>query len=100
MTTIRQGGTPDRARTSGTWSRPVGAEHRRRFGSHIRLLHGRMLVWSLTGMPFLRRREVVLTMTNKLVALYVHRETQQWIVRDPEGNFWLVPSVDNCWDHR
>jgi len=32
--------------------------------------------------------------------LYVDRSTQRWIVRDPDGNFWIVPSVDNAWDHR
>ena len=26
--------------------------------------------------------------------------TQQWIVRDPEGNFWIVPSADDAWEHR
>jgi hypothetical protein len=24
-------------------------------------------------------------------ALYVDRSTKQWIVRDPEGRFWIVP---------
>ena len=28
------------------------------------------------------------------------RFSQQWVVRDPEGNFWIVPSVENPWDHR
>ena len=40
------------------------------------------------------------TLRKPLVALYVDRSSQQWIVRDPEGNFWLVPSVENPWDHR
>ena len=34
------------------------------------------------------------------VALYVDRSTQQWIVRDPDGNFWIVPSGDDAWDRR
>jgi len=40
--------------------------------------------------------------TGKLVAaLYVDRSRpQHWIVRDPEGNFWIVPPVDNPWDNR
>jgi hypothetical protein len=33
-------------------------------------------------------------------ALYVDRTCQQWIVRDPDGNFWQIPSVDHAWDHR
>ena len=35
-----------------------------------------------------------------VAALYVDRSTQQWIVRDPDGNFWIVPSGDDAWDHR
>ena len=34
------------------------------------------------------------------VALYVDRAGGQWIVRDPEGNFWSLPSTDNPWDER
>jgi hypothetical protein len=34
------------------------------------------------------------------VTLYVDRSSQQWIVRDPDGNFWTIPVVDNPWDHR
>ena len=36
-----------------------------------------------------------------VVALYVDRtRPQHWIVRDPEGNFWIVPPVENPWDNR
>ena len=28
------------------------------------------------------------------VTLYVDRLSQQWVVLDPEGNFWMVPSVE------
>jgi hypothetical protein len=34
------------------------------------------------------------------VALFVDRTSQRWIVRDPEGNYWHVASIDNAWDHR
>jgi hypothetical protein len=34
------------------------------------------------------------------VALYVDRATQQWVVRDPRGIFWLVSADENCWQHR
>ena len=34
------------------------------------------------------------------LALYIDRSSQQWIVQDPEGNFWSVPSNDNAWEHR
>jgi hypothetical protein len=36
----------------------------------------------------------------ELVAVFADRATQQWIVRDPAGQFWLLPSVNNPWDHR
>jgi len=32
--------------------------------------------------------------------LFVERSSQQWIVLDPEGNFWLLPSVENPWSQR
>lgn len=35
------------------------------------------------------------------VALYVDRSRpQHWIVRDPEGNFWLLPPVAQPWANR
>jgi hypothetical protein len=40
------------------------------------------------------------TGSKQRVALFVARSYQQWVVRDPEGNFWLLPAVDNPWDHR
>jgi hypothetical protein len=36
----------------------------------------------------------------RVVALFVERLCQQWVVRDPEGNFWRLPSVDNPWAQR
>jgi hypothetical protein len=40
--------------------------------------------------------------TGKLVtAIYVDKaQPQHWIVRDPDGNFWIVPPVENPWDSR
>lgn len=32
--------------------------------------------------------------------LYADRLGQQWIVRDPEGCFWVLPQTDNPWDDR
>jgi hypothetical protein len=34
------------------------------------------------------------------VSLFVDRSSRCWIVRDPDGNFWLVPPVENPWEHR
>jgi hypothetical protein len=36
----------------------------------------------------------------RLAALFVDRFSNQWVVRDPEGNFWIVPSVKKGWEHR
>ena len=36
----------------------------------------------------------------RVMALFVERLCQRWVVRDPDGNFWLLPSVDNPWEHR
>lgn len=42
----------------------------------------------------------MLTIGKQAVALYVDRTGGQWIVRDPDGNFWLVPGGDNAWEQR
>jgi hypothetical protein len=42
----------------------------------------------------------VLTERKQGVAIFVNRSSQQWVVRDPEGNFWLVPPDENPWEHR
>lgn len=34
------------------------------------------------------------------IALFVDRATQQWIARDGEGQFWIVPLVEHPWNHR
>ena len=34
------------------------------------------------------------------VSLFADRATRQWIVLDPDGNFWIVPSTDDCWNQR
>ena len=34
------------------------------------------------------------------ITLYVVRSTQQWVVLDVEGNFWILPNAENPWDHR
>lgn len=40
------------------------------------------------------------TLRRSTVSIYVDRASQQWVVRDPDGNFWIVPVVDHPWDHR
>lgn len=41
-----------------------------------------------------------MTLRKQRVAIYVDKPSQQWIVRDPEGNFWVVPSREEAWAHR
>ena len=43
---------------------------------------------------------IMLTLRKNVVGLYVERSSQQWVVLGPEGNFWIVPSVENPWDQR
>lgn len=42
----------------------------------------------------------MITVRKQHIALYVEKNRQQWCVRDPEGNFWIIPNVDDGWDHR
>lgn len=34
------------------------------------------------------------------MTLYVDRSTQQWVVLDVDGNFWILPGGENPWDNR
>ena len=39
--------------------------------------------------------------TSRKVAIFVDRaRPQHWIVRDPEGDFWIVPPIENGWESR
>lgn len=42
----------------------------------------------------------MLTVRKQATTLYVDRSNQQWVVRDPDGNFWLLPPTDTPWDDR
>ena len=44
--------------------------------------------------------QVMPAVRKHVVGLYVDRSTQQWIVRDQEGNYWVVPPTDHPWDDR
>jgi hypothetical protein len=36
-----------------------------------------------------------------VLSLYVDRSNQQWVVLDPDGNYWSVSTLDsNPWDER
>ncbi len=43
----------------------------------------------------------MLTLRKTVVTLFVDRSSQRWIVRDGEGNVWVVSSDDdNPWEQR
>jgi hypothetical protein len=42
----------------------------------------------------------MMALRKSVVSLFVDRASQQWIVRDPDGQFWIVPVVDDPWNHR
>ncbi len=43
----------------------------------------------------------MLTASTRMAAIFVDRTcTEHWIVRDPEGNFWIVPSGEDAWECR
>jgi hypothetical protein len=43
---------------------------------------------------------MTLAIRKPTVTLYVDRSTRQWVARDPDGNFWLLPLTHNPWDDR
>lgn len=46
------------------------------------------------------KERIMTTVRERKVLMYVDRSSQQWIVRDLDGNFWILPAVDHPWDHR
>jgi hypothetical protein len=37
----------------------------------------------------------------QMVTIFVDRACpERWIVRDAEGNFWIVPPTESPWEHR
>lgn len=36
----------------------------------------------------------------RVVAVYVDRSSQQWVVRDSEGELWVVPPTNTPWPDR
>jgi hypothetical protein len=42
----------------------------------------------------------VITLRKRAAALFADRSSRRWIVRDPEGNFWLLPPTENPWEDR
>jgi hypothetical protein len=42
----------------------------------------------------------MLTVRTRVVAIYADRSTGRWVVRDADGDFWVLPASDNPWDDR
>jgi hypothetical protein len=36
----------------------------------------------------------------QVTGIYVDRSTGSWVVRDADGNLWVLPLTDNPWDDR
>lgn len=39
-------------------------------------------------------------LSKQKIILFVDRSSKQWIVRDPDGNYWILPAIENPWEHR
>jgi hypothetical protein len=46
------------------------------------------------------QEEPMLTIKRQSVTLYVDRPSQQWVARDSDGDYWVIPAVDEPWNHR
>ena len=42
----------------------------------------------------------MLTVRKRVVGIFVDRSSGQWVVRDSEGNYWVLPKTDNPWEDR
>lgn len=34
------------------------------------------------------------------MVIYVDRTSHQWVIRDPDGKFWLIPATEEPWEKR
>jgi hypothetical protein len=49
----------------------------------------------------MEEREMISTPSRPAAAIYVNRAcTDHWVVRDPDGNFWIIPPVPDAWEAR
>ena len=40
------------------------------------------------------------TLRKLRVSIFVDNLSQRWIVRDPDGTFWILPTGENPWENR
>jgi hypothetical protein len=53
------------------------------------------------GPRTIQEEREMISAPSRMAAIFVDRAcTEHWVVRDPEGNFWIVPSVENAWECR
>ncbi len=66
-------------------------------GSFVRMNHRRrMFAW----LSMFSEEQNMIAVKKQMVALFVDKSSQQWVVRDADGNFWLLPTGENPWGHR
>jgi hypothetical protein len=46
------------------------------------------------------KERIMLELGRPKVALFVEKRSRRWIVRDPDGNYWMLPGGENPWDQR
>jgi hypothetical protein len=69
-------------------------------GSPLRLYNGFDLGMTRHTMIIQEERDMN-SAPSRMAAIYVDRNcTEHWVVRDPQGNFWIIPSVENAWECR
>src|SRR5262245_26600868 len=52
------------------------------------------------GRPMRYVMDEARTEKKRRAAVFVERSTRQWVVLDPEGNFWILTTVDDAWRNR
>ena len=63
----------------------------------------RMLVYGTGYHEYRQRQEEkeMVVLKTQAIGMFVDRACpEHWVVRDAEGNFWIVPPGDNPWDNR
>jgi hypothetical protein len=46
------------------------------------------------------KERIMLTLKNNRTSIYVDRSSQQWVIRDPDGKFWVLAPIEEAWEHR
>jgi hypothetical protein len=56
--------------------------------------------WSSRWRAVAVEEGIMTTLRKPTASIYVDHSSQQWIVRDLQGDFWILPAVDHPWNHR